>query len=175
MDTVHRRKARDNDRCLNHAQVIVQNYMLGGLSMTFPTTLVSLVLLLTVDPAIAVDGNAAKSEGGAYLNPSDLLTAEPQTVSKTVSVRGVLENLGTNAFTDSRLVLKDSSGTAVVPVQPMLPTEVGPGKSPGFGPSSMMLQDFLGKEVIVTGSFDEGHSKAFGAAKVLRGSVQLAK
>lgn len=70
--------------------------------------------------------------------------------SSTVRVRGVLTNVGTNYFTDLRVVIADPTrpGEASLIVQPWLPTEVRP--RPG-GTKPPVLSDFLDKEVILTG------------------------
>jgi len=73
---------------------------------------------------------------------------------KRVIVVGTLENVGTNFFTDRRIVLKDSSGVFVDAAMPA-PISVAPGPIGSPPPSFPALSDFLGERIEFTGEVIE--------------------
>ncbi len=68
-------------------------------------------------------------------------------------VKGTLENIGKNYFTDQRLVLRDENDNTV-PVRGWLPMEMV--KVPGGERKGELLSDYLGKTVELTATLVEG-------------------
>jgi hypothetical protein len=86
-------------------------------------------------------------------------------LDKDVELRGTLENRGTNAFTDLRVVLRDDQGHAVT-VKPWLPVSVPPGPRPG-GPRPKTLSSYLGKTVDLKATVRRGELRGAGATYYL--------
>src|SRR5262245_17993985 len=85
--------------------------------------------------ALLAMGAAAPSPAAELprLTPSQVLANPEAFAGKRIVVEGLLDNAGTNFFTDLRLVLKDIEGSGALFVQPWLPLEVPPGPG-GAGP-----------------------------------------
>jgi hypothetical protein len=81
-------------------------------------------------------------------------------------VSGVLENAGTNYFTDQRLVLRDKDGRTV-PVRAWLPMEMPKGlpDRPKGGP---VMSDFLGKTVTLEATLVRGEMPRLGVVDYLK-------
>ncbi|MCU0607042.1 MAG: hypothetical protein MUF78_06410 [Candidatus Edwardsbacteria bacterium] len=88
--------------------------------------------------------------GAAPVSVAALAAAPATYADRTVAVTGILGNAGGNYFTDLRVVLTDSTGTALS-VQPWLPTSVPPPRPGGPRPRPAVLSDYLGKTVKLTG------------------------
>lgn len=83
------------------------------------------------------------------LTPSEAKVVAQRDSSKVVSIKGQLQNAGTNYFTDSRLVLKNGSGE--IDVEAWLPMTVeDPMDSAGVD-KPKVISDYLGKNVVLTG------------------------
>jgi hypothetical protein len=79
------------------------------------------------------------------------LAAKPASFAgRPLTVKGVLNNAGSNYFTDLKLVLSD--GGSAVAVLPWLPLEVPPRRPGAAGDRPAVLSDYLGKQVKITGS-----------------------
>src|SRR5262245_24526289 len=78
------------------------------------------------------------------LTPSQVLANPQAFTGKRIVVEGLLDNAGTNFFTDLRLVLKNVEGSGAIFVQPWLPLEVPPGPG-GAGPEPETLAAYLNK------------------------------
>jgi hypothetical protein len=103
----------------------------------------------------------------------EALASSPEKyLGKTVRVKGLLENEGTNYFTDLRLVLKDQDGD-FVHVRPWLPLETPPGppNSPTRRPAT--LSTFVGKTVELVATLDRDTVRRVGEVYLL--VVQSAK
>ncbi len=75
--------------------------------------------------------------------------ALPLAIGEELVLKGVLKNLGTNYFTDRKLVLVGADGSSFAVEVPMaLEVPNGPG---GGEPGPATLSDVLGKEVVVRG------------------------
>jgi hypothetical protein len=73
---------------------------------------------------------------------------------ESVRLSGTLENIGTNYFTDQKLMLTDQTGRTI-PVQVPLPAEIPPTQKGQQPPNkSTTLSFYLGKQVTVTGSVE---------------------
>jgi len=86
----------------------------------------------------------------------DKLTAEPfGMMGRRIEVRGVLQNLGTNYFTDLKLVLMNKEGQSI-PVSAWLPLSVPPPR-PGSDPKNRpaLISDPLGREVKLFGVWEK--------------------
>lgn len=82
-------------------------------------------------------------------------------VDRTVTVTGVLNNAGSNYFTDLRVVLTDSTGAALA-VRPWLPASVPPPRPGGPRPQPAVLSNYLGRTVRLTGCLrKDGDATAF--------------
>lgn len=80
-------------------------------------------------------------------------------------VSGILENAGTNYFTDQRLVLRDKDGRSV-PVRAWLPMEMP--KGPPDRPKGPVMSDFLGKTVTLEATLVRGEMPRLGVVDYLK-------
>jgi M6 family metalloprotease-like protein len=88
------------------------------------------------------------------------LSQDPDSFAhKVVRLSGVIENFGSNYFTDQRLMLTDQTGRSIT-VQLPLPTEVPPAQ--GVQPARNVpktVSSFLGKPVDLTGALEAVETK----------------
>ena len=92
------------------------------------------------------------------LSLSQLTGNQKKYAHKLITVKGELNNSGTNYFTDLKITLGDGKGNSIR-VQPWLPLEVPPARPGGPKTRPALLSDFLGKQVRLTGKWmkqDEG-------------------
>jgi hypothetical protein len=90
-------------------------------------------------------------------------------MGRPISLAGIIENTGTNYFTDLRLTLTDSTGKSI-PVQLKGPTELPPlppGKVPAL-PPTQSISTLLNKQVVVTGSVVSTEIQGQGKTYVLQ-------
>lgn len=85
-------------------------------------------------------------------------------IEGTVTLRGRLQNAGTNYFTDQRLVLT-AQGQEPILVQAWLPSEAARPQTPTDATRKVM-SDFLDKDVILTGHVETRPVKGVGVTKV---------
>jgi len=95
-----------------------------------------------------------------------LATSPDQYLGKTVRVKGILENEGTNYFTDMRLVLKDQEGN-FVHVRPWLPLETPPAPPNAPEPKPETLSRFLGETVDLVATLDRDTVRRVGEVYLL--------
>ncbi len=93
-----------------------------------------------------------------------LLAEGDQVLGKPIRIEGVLENAGSNYFTDRQIVLRAKDG-ARVPVQPWLPLTAAPGGGSGGQP---VLTNYLGKSVRLEAVLEEAPMKGLGVVRRLR-------
>ena len=117
--------------------------------------------------ALLLMGAAAPSSAAELprLTPSQVLANPDAFAGKRIVVEGLLDNAGTNFFTDLRLVLKDVEGSGALFVQPWLPLEAPPG--PGAGPEPETLAAYLDKRVILQGIYQQDNIPRVGRTRVL--------
>ena len=85
-------------------------------------------------------------------------------IEGNVTLKGRLQNVGTNYFTDQRLVLA-ADGQEPIIVQAWLPSEArSPRNSSADAPK--VLSDFLDKDVVLTGHVETRPVKGVGVTKV---------
>jgi M6 family metalloprotease-like protein len=115
---------------------------------------------------------AAPPGGGASVATRSTVAAVNQLpdsfTHKVVQLFGVIENVGSNYFTDQRLVLTDQTGRSI-PVQLSAPVEVPPAQTirqQKHNPKT--ISSYLDKPVIVTGSVDVTDVKGQGKSYVFR-------
>jgi len=127
--------------------------------------------------AMFLAGAAVWAQRPAQVALKELAAQPSRRLKTTVQVTGILENQGTNYFSDLRVVLKDAEG-GFIHVRPWLPLSLpprppapqapsGPGKRPD------VLSDFLGKRVELTGVVEKGNLRRAGEVYYLE--VQAAR
>jgi hypothetical protein len=106
--------------------------------------------------------------GQATYTPSAVVDSDGALNGKYVAVVGLLQNRGKNYFTDRRLVVTDTTGSAKasLPVKAWVPAEAPPGPS-GLTASPPLLSDYVGKKVILEGTIKENSLRGFGMVKYL--------
>src|SRR5947209_9148441 len=121
-------------------------------------------------------GATASRAAGPILTPSELVNRADLLPKEELSIRGVLQNAGSNYFTDRRIVLKDEKNTdSFVYVQGGPPVELPPGQG-NVAAKPRILSDLLGKEVILKGTLDNGIKRGVGPTTVFRvNSIELPK
>ena len=114
----------------------------------------------------------APPPGGVIVAPQFNLAAVNQSpdsfTHKLVQLSGVIENVGSNYFTDQRLVFTDQTGRSI-PVQLSAPVEVPPAQTiQQQKHSPKTVSSYLDKPVVVTGSIDVTEVKGQGKTYVFR-------
>ncbi len=95
------------------------------------------------------------------------LAASPQDFSgEPLRIVGILDNEGTNYFTDLRVVLKDDAGDKIY-VRPWLPMSTPPSPIVGGDAEPETLSQFLGKRVELTAVVERGTLKRVGEVYLL--------
>lgn len=95
-----------------------------------------------------------------------LLDAPARHRDQPFRVAGTLANLGTNYFTDQRIVLRDADGRTI-PVRPWLPMEMPKGP-PGAPKRGEVLSDYLGKSVVLEATLVRGDMPRLGVVDYLK-------
>jgi len=132
-----------------------------------PLILCLAALVCCVMPA--PDDAAAQAPAAEQrLTPSQVLANPDAYADKRITVEGLLVNEGSNFFTDLRVVLKDASDaqSGAIHVRPWLPLELPPGP-PGAAPGRETLAAYLGKRVILQGTYRDDVVRGVGQTKVL--------
>jgi M6 family metalloprotease-like protein len=131
-------------------------------------------IAMVAPPALHVAGHApAPPLPAEVAKPNTTVNAVVNTpeqfVGRPISLAGIIENTGTNYFTDLRLTLTDSTGKSI-PVQLKGPKELPPlppGKVPAM-PPTQSISTLLNKQVVVTGSVVSTEIQGQGKAYVLQ-------
>jgi hypothetical protein len=106
---------------------------------------------------IAHSASAQNQEVGVH----EIKEAPEKFLNKKITVRGRLRSSGRNYFTDPQFVIEDDAGNSV-PVSPWVPLEVPPpmpGKEQSPGDLPIVMRDFLGKKLSVSGTVRLDHLK----------------
>ena len=100
------------------------------------------------------------------LSPKEVLQNKDRLLNNQVIVEGVLENHGTNFFTDSRLVIKQPGSDDSLIVKLRLPLETLRPSDGELTPPTTR-SDLLGKKVKLRGILKEEDVRGVGRAAVL--------
>ncbi len=100
-------------------------------------------------PAAAAPATVEPTQPAEHVSISDMAATPERYLNQSVRLTGTLVNLGTNLFTDRRIVLRDAAGTTIE-VEPWLPLESPPGGR--AGPAT--LANYLGKKVEILGELE---------------------
>ncbi|MCK1744141.1 hypothetical protein IVA80_25720 [Bradyrhizobium sp. 139] len=125
----------------------------------------AMVLLLAA--SIPAHGQTSGPTGPAQvLTPSQVIQNKDKLLNNNVVVEGVLENEGTNYFTNSRMVIKQPGSDKSVVVRLRAPLEI---QRPLSGQQSTppTQADYLGKKVKIQGVLREQFVRGLGRAIVL--------
>jgi hypothetical protein len=104
------------------------------------------------------------------LTPSDVVQNQTKLLNKQLVVEGTLQNAGTNYFTNSRLVLKQSDSTDVLVVKLRVPLEI-PRPANDTQNSPATASDYLGKKVRIKGVLKEENVRGLGRVIVLESTA----
>lgn len=118
-------------------------------------------LLLVILSIAAFSLPPLRQEFGPAMS-SSALAEVPQKGSETL--RGHLQNAGTNYFTDQRLELLTENQDKII-VQSWLPSEIYV-RPKGSKSRPNTMSDFIGKDVILKGHYELKQVKGIGLAKV---------
>ncbi|WP_426421759.1 hypothetical protein [Bradyrhizobium genosp. A] len=129
------------------------------------TSFTGLVLILAAS-AFARGQTSGPTDSAQALTPSQVIRNKDRLLNNNLVVEGVLENAGTNYFTNSRLVIKQPGSDESVIVRLKTPLEVQrPPKDQQSAPPTQA--DYLGKKVKIQGVLKEQFVRGLGRAVVL--------
>jgi hypothetical protein len=140
-----------------HARLIISSTVCGP--STIPNAGIPLPLRAPAPPGAV---NAPRS------NLADVTKSPDSFAHKVVRLSGVVENVGSNYFTDQRLMLTDQTGRSIQ-VQLVAPIEIPPAQTirqQKHRPS--IVSSYLGKSVELTGTLDLTDVKGQGNIYVFR-------
>ncbi|MDH4232840.1 MAG: hypothetical protein OEW04_12530 [Nitrospirota bacterium] len=106
---------------------------------------------------LALSASAQNQEVGIH----EIKAAPEKFLNKKITVRGRLRSTGRNYFTDPQFVIEDDAGNSV-DVSPWVPLEVPPpmpGKEQSPGDRPLVMRDFLGRKLSVSGTVRIDHMK----------------
>jgi hypothetical protein len=133
-----------------------------------PTMRLAIVLCLTAQPFCLVLAQTTVEQSAPKLSPSEVLQNKEKLLNNEV---GVLENAGTNFFTDARLVIRQPGSNDSLIVKLRVPLEtIRPSSGQPTPPTTK--SDLLGKKVKLQGILKEEDVRGVGRATVLE-STQL--
>jgi hypothetical protein len=126
----------------------------------------AIVVCLMARPFSLVLAQTTAEQSLPKLSPSEVLQNKDKLLNSQVVVEGVLENKGTNFFTDSRLVIRQPGSDDFLIVKLRLPLEtIRPSNGQPTPPTTR--SDVLGKKVKLQGILKEEDVRGVGRATVL--------
>jgi hypothetical protein len=124
---------------------------------------------LIVWPFCLVSAQTAAEQTLPKLSPTEVLQNKDKLLNNPIVVEGVLENKGTNFFTNSQLVIKQTGADDFLIVRMRVPLEtIRPPNDIQAVPTTK--SDVLGKKVKLQGVLREETVKGVGRTLVLEGT-----
>lgn len=126
----------------------------------------AVIVLIFATSTLALGQTSGLAGSPQVLTPSQVIQDKDKLLNNNLVVEGVLENEGTNYFTNSRLVIKQpgSDKSLVVRLRTPLETQRPPNDQQSAPPTQA---DYLGKKVKIQGVLKEQFVRGVGRAVVL--------
>lgn len=126
----------------------------------------SVIALILATCQFAHGQTSGPTDSTQVLSPAQVIQNKDKLLNNRLVVEGVLENEGTNYFTDSRLVIKQPGSDKGVIVRLKAPLETlrPQNDQPSIPPTQ---SDYLGKKVKIQGVLKEQFVRGVGRAVVL--------
>lgn len=126
----------------------------------------AVIILIFATSTLALGQTSGLAGSPRVLTPSQVIQDKDKLLNNNLVVEGVLENEGTNYFTNSRLVIKQpgSDKSLVVRLRTPLETQRPPNDQQSAPPTQA---DYLGKKVKIQGVLKEQFVRGVGRAVVL--------
>lgn len=106
---------------------------------------------------------------------SDLNRIPEKYINQKIVVKGTLRFIGRNYFRDPRFVIEDEAGNKVA-VSIWAPLEIPPpmpGKEESFKDRPMVMKDYIGRKLSITGIYRADVPKSAAAIAIGKGFIEV--